>query len=102
MNKVTTGECQRNRAERADEIRLSPAERNAIIDDRNRWVSDTLAEHVTGIPRASLRRLRHEGRGPRYVKTGSSVRYKIAWLLEYIDQRTVETRDTARSQEVSA
>src|SRR3954452_19090985 len=100
MNKGSTGECRRNRAEGADEIRLSPAERNAIIDDRNRWVSDTVAQHVTGIPRATLRRLRHEGRGPRYVKTGWSVRYKIAWLLEYIEQRTVETRDTAPEQEV--
>jgi hypothetical protein len=102
MTKVTTGEGQRNRAQRADEIRLSAAELNAIIENRNGWVSDTIAQHVTGIPRDTLRRLRHEGRGPRYVKTGWSVRYKIAWLIEYMEHHIVETRDTTGSQAVSA
>src|SRR2546421_576488 len=48
MNRVLTREDRRNSAKCADEINPSPAERNAIIDDPNRWVSDTIAEHVTG------------------------------------------------------
>jgi hypothetical protein len=74
--------------------RLSRSELEAIVSDPNRWVKDTIAEVVTGIPCATLRRLRHEGRGPRYVKTNASVRYKVAWLLEYIEQRIVETSDS--------
>src|SRR5262249_28665333 len=35
-------------------------------------VSDTIAEHVIGTPAAMLRGLRHEGRGPRYVKDGAT------------------------------
>ncbi len=81
--------------------RLTPAELQEIVSDPNRWVSDTIAEPVVGIPRASLRRLRHEGRGPRYVKCGASVRYKVAWLQEYLTARIVETRDSARPQETA-
>lgn len=75
-------------------IRLSLAELEAIVSDPNKWVSDTIAEHVIGTPAATLRRLRHEGRGPKYVKDGASCRYKVAWLLEYSAQRTVETADS--------
>ena len=73
---------------------LSPAELEAIISDPNRWVQDTIAELIVGTPRATLRRLRHEGRGPRYMKDGVSCRYKVSWLLEYIAERVVEPRDS--------
>ena len=82
---------------RSATIRLSAAELREIVSDPNRWVQDTIAEYVIGTPAATLRRLRHEGRGPRYVKDGASVRYKIAWLLEYIHERTVETLDSVWS-----
>ncbi len=71
-----------------------------MLADPNRWVKDTIAENITGTPAATLRRLRHEGRGPRYMKDGTSVRYKVAWLLEYVAQRTIDTKDT-RPQEVA-
>lgn len=77
---------------------LSPAELQALVEDPNRWVQDLVAAEITGIPAASLRRLRFEGKGPRYAKVGNSVRYQIAWLLEFIAARVVETSDTAKAQ----
>jgi hypothetical protein len=81
-----------------DRTRLSSLELREIIGDPNRYVSDVIAALIAGIPVGTLRRWRHEGRGPRYVKCGASrnagVRYRVAWLLEYMDPRIVETNDT--------
>jgi hypothetical protein len=73
---------------------LSRSEIEEIVSNPDQWVADTVAALITGIPRGTLRRFRAEGRGPRYRKTGRSVRYKVAWLLEYIAQTTVETSET--------
>lgn len=95
MNTLHATEAADKSPIRAEHVwSLSSAELQSILADPNRWVRDAIAEHITGIPRASLRRLRHEGRGPRYVKVGSSVRYKVAWLQEFITERIVETSDS--------
>ena len=69
-----------------------------IIADPSRYVSDVIAALIAGIPVGTLRRWRHEGRGPGYVECGASrnasVRYKVAWLLEHMAQRIVETKDS--------
>lgn len=80
---------------------LSSDPRTHSVHDQNRYVSDVVASEITGIPFPTLRRWRHERRGPRYVKVGGSVRYKVAWLNEYMAQRVVETRDSARPQEAA-
>ncbi len=98
MHTLHTAECADNTSRQSATERLSATELEAIVGDPHMWISDTLAQHVIGIPRASLRRLRHEGRGPRYAKCGSSVRYKVAWLLEYIAERVVETRDSKKRE----
>jgi len=106
MNRMLTdahASCDRARVEH---VRLSADELRQIVSDPNRWVSDTIASQVTGIPRGSLRRFRHENRGPRYAKSSSnlrsgSVRYKVAWLLEYIERCIVETSDSQQPQEAA-
>jgi len=78
----------------AEELRLIMAEPEA-------WVSDKIAQFVLGIPRGTLRRFRHENRGPRYRKCGARVCYRIRWLLEYIEQGIVETSDSRKPQEAT-
>jgi predicted DNA-binding transcriptional regulator AlpA len=62
------------------------------------FIPDTIAATMIGLTAPTLRRWRHEGRGPRYCKVGSSVRYKVADLEEFISKRIVETRDSARTE----
>jgi hypothetical protein len=73
---------------------LSREELEAVIANPNQWVSDTIAALITGIPRGTLRTFRTQGRGPRYRKDRWSVRYQVRWLLEYVEQTTIETRDS--------
>jgi hypothetical protein len=69
------------------------------IDAPTQFVADTVAGPLIGTTAATMRRWRYEGRGPRYTKVGSSVRYRIADLESFVSQRTVETRDSARPEE---
>ncbi len=94
MNTMLTGAHVSHRHVRVEQVRLTPDELQQIVSDPNRWVTDTIAAQVTGIPRGSLRRFRHENRGPRYLKSSTSVRYKVAWLLEFVEARIVETSDS--------
>jgi predicted DNA-binding transcriptional regulator AlpA len=73
------------------------AEESIRTRAHDRFVPDSAAAEWMGTTQATMRRWRHEGRGPRYVKLGSNVRYKIAWLEEFLDQQTVETRASAQS-----
>jgi hypothetical protein len=58
------------------------------------FVPDTIAATLIGSTPATLRRWRYEGRGPRYTKIGSTVRYKVADLESFVAARVVETSDT--------
>jgi hypothetical protein len=40
---------------------------------------------------ALLRRMRREGRGPRFTRIGRLVRYSDDWLLEYIQKNASST-----------
>lgn len=101
MNTVHTGELLHTRPNRGEPTRLSASDLRDLLHNPDSWVTDTAAEQVIGICRASLRRLRHERRGPRYVKHAGSIRYKVAWLLEYLNARTVETVDSAKPPEAA-
>ena len=59
---------------------LSAAELEEALKDRfqERFVPDTVAVPLIGTTPATLRRWRHEGRGPRYARIGSNIRYQIA------------------------
>jgi predicted DNA-binding transcriptional regulator AlpA len=78
---------------------FSTAELEAAVrkERQDRFVPDTVAARLIGTTPATMRRWRHEGRGPRHVRIGSNIRYRVAWLEEFIAQRVVETRDSNRS-----
>ena len=40
--------------------------------------------------------MRHEGRGPRYIKVGRRVLYRGSDLNDYLDSCVVETSDTRK------
>lgn len=95
MSTLNASECARKATKSAERHRLSSKELAEIVGNPNLFVQDTVADQITGVPSASLRRYRHEGRGPKFVRTGFSCRYKVAWLLEWLNERIVETRDSA-------
>jgi len=59
-----------------------------------------LTEHdvafVTGMSVASVRRWRYTGRGPRYLKIGSAVRYRPEEVTAWIEQQAHSHEATAR------
>jgi hypothetical protein len=104
MKRALTSECAANprkKRSNAKRFRLTRKQLEEIIADPNKWVPDSIAELITEIPRGTLRRYRHEGRGPRYVKSGASVRYRVEWLLEFLAQHTVETRESVQGEGMS-
>lgn len=46
-----------------------------------------------GLSRAWLRQARMYGRGPRYIKVGRSVRYRVSDLDEWLERHLVSTSD---------
>jgi hypothetical protein len=76
---------------------------SAVEDALQRELADKLVPDVTAAPLVgvsvlTLRRWRLEGRGPRYTKVGSNVRYRLSWLREFMAARTVETSDSIKPQ----
>lgn len=59
--------------------------------------TDEVAEYL-GLSPGTLRFWRYIGRGPRYLKVGTAVRYNHADILEWLDQRVVEP-EAAKSKE---
>jgi hypothetical protein len=53
------------------------------------YVNDTTAAKILMIPAPTLRRWRHEKRGPTYVKLEGLVRYRITDLHEWARSREV-------------
>jgi hypothetical protein len=56
----------------------------------NDKVPDTIAARIVGSTPETLRRWRHEKRHLRYYKVGSSVRYVVSDLLNYLSKNAVE------------
>jgi hypothetical protein len=73
----------------------SPDQQNTSSEGiLDRFVPDTVAAALIGTTPATMRRWRYEGRGPRYTKIGSSVRYSVADLEAFVAARIVETSDS--------
>ncbi len=53
------------------------------------YVNDAGASHIIAVPAPTLRRWRHEGRGPAYCRLGRLVRYRIADLLAWAKAQEV-------------
>jgi len=47
------------------------------------------ASELLGCSVALLRRMRLEGRGPKFTRIGRLVRYPQDWLYQYIEENTV-------------
>lgn len=63
------------------------------------FVSDIVAARLIGSTPATLRRWRYEGRHLRYFKVGSSVRYKITDLTEFLASHVIETTRQPQTDE---
>lgn len=58
-----------------------------------RMKPDKASEYL-GCSQMTLARMRHEGRGPRYVKLGGRVFYRKADLDAYVEAGVIETTDS--------
>jgi excisionase family DNA binding protein len=66
--------------------------------DRRLVTTEEAAEYL-GVSRWTLARWRVEGSGPRYVKVGGPVRYDVADLAAWVDERR---RQSTREQGTAA
>lgn len=62
----------------------------AITD---RLAGGSAADYL-GLSVSTLEKMRHEGRGPRYLKLGGRVFYQVQDLDAYIERSLVETTDS--------
>lgn len=58
------------------------------LDARAMTVGPAEAAERLGVQRSTLDNWRWNGSGPRYVKVGGRVRYRLADLAEWLDVRT--------------
>ncbi|KRC53942.1 MULTISPECIES: helix-turn-helix transcriptional regulator [unclassified Nocardioides] len=56
------------------------------------YVSDAEAAELLGYSVVNLRRLRRLGEGPRYIKRGQRVCYRLADLSSWLDEGIVDPR----------
>lgn len=60
---------------------------------KDRMTVSAAAEHI-GLSPSTLNKMRHEGRGPRYMRLGNRVMYRRQDLDAYLDSAVVETADS--------
>lgn len=58
------------------------------IEDRTTTVGPAEAARRLGIQPTTLANLRWSGRGPRFVKIGSRVRYRLVDIEKFLDRQT--------------
>ena len=54
------------------------------IEDENPLLNESKTAQILGLSKGTLTVWRHQGKGPRYVKLGGAIRYKLRDLTEYI------------------
>lgn len=55
----------------------------------NALVTSRQAAEILGVPEGTLGQWRFAGRGPKFVKVGRMVRYRVSDIDEYLEERTV-------------
>jgi predicted DNA-binding transcriptional regulator AlpA len=55
------------------------------------------AAQLLGLAKGTLPVWRHHGKGPNYIKIGTSVRYRISDLKNYVSENTVDLGNQAYS-----
>ncbi len=51
---------------------------------------DELAK-LWGVTSSLLQKMRHEGRGPRFVRIGRLVRYRMSDVMRYVEENSIGT-----------
>jgi predicted DNA-binding transcriptional regulator AlpA len=64
--------------------------KNTRIFDKRQLVDTRQAAAILGKHAAVLADWRHQGRGPRYVKMGKSVRYRLDELDLWVEANTID------------
>ena len=59
----------------------------------DRLVNDVKAAEALGLSASWMRQQRIKGLGPKFVKLGRTVRYRVSDLAEYVDSSRVGGRD---------
>ena len=57
------------------------------------YLTEIEVSDIINVPRRTLQAWRYQGRGPRYVKLGGSVRYRVTDLEKFLETRTRTTSD---------
>ncbi|MCD0280470.1 helix-turn-helix domain-containing protein [Xanthomonas melonis] len=66
--------------------RVHPPERERMsVPDAARYM---------GMSKSTMDKMRHEGRGPRYLKIGGRIFYRVSDLDAYLEAAVVETTDS--------
>ncbi len=61
----------------------------------NQLMPEKEAAKLAGFSRAAFIKWRREGRSPRYIRVGRSIRYRVSDLVAWIQQHTVEQSSSA-------
>ncbi|MEX2530962.1 MAG: helix-turn-helix domain-containing protein [Gemmatimonadota bacterium] len=66
------------------------------LEDRTLTLSPEEAAERLGVARSTVDNWRWTGSGPRYVKVGGRVRYRLSDLADYLDRQTRRSTSDAR------
>jgi predicted DNA-binding transcriptional regulator AlpA len=70
-------------------------EQTDTVDQRNTVNQEDAARYID-FTESYLEKARHDGRGPRYLRIGRTIRYRIRDLDQWLEQHVVETRAERR------
>lgn len=56
-------------------------------------VNEKKVSEITGLALSTLRNRRSQGRPPRYIKIGKSVRYALADIQDFIDANRIDPEE---------
>ena len=57
---------------------------------QDRWVDEKYVAMMTGLSLSTLRKYRHYGKGPAYVKVGRSVRYSLTDIHCFMTEKRIQ------------
>lgn len=70
----------------------------ATLDERTLTLSPEEAARRVGLEASTLANYRWSGRGPRYLKLGRTIRYRLVDIERWLDEQTrSSTSDTGRA-----
>ncbi len=70
--------------------KISPEIIRSINNQTRQFIDEKKSSGITKIALPTLRRWRHEGKGPSYIKIGRMVRYDLDELLKFMDSHKID------------